>query len=386
MSGKSLEIQVSPAVLKWAREAAGWTVKETAKKVGVGVETIQKWESGEAPVSLPTLEKLATYFKRPLAAFFLPKPPPEPPLPTDFRVLPGKARSFSKMTRLAIRRARRQQAIAAELMEGLGLEAKAKIGKANLTDRPEEVAREERKRLKVGIQEQLDWANPYRALEAWRNRVESLNILVLQIPMPVEDVRGFSIGDKKPPAIIVSSSDAIHARIFTLFHELAHLVLRKPGICTPEDALIHSGNGGGVERWCNHFAGALLVPEELLQSDRDVKAIARSGGISSELLSKVSQRLKVSRHAILIRMLSSQLISKKRYQEEIANLQLERRAVKQAGFALPPPRRCLQEKGRRFVSLVVESNQKELITYSEVADYLSIRLKHLQKVQALIET
>ena len=386
MSGKSLEIQVSPAVLKWAREAAGWTVKETAKKVGVGVEIVQRWESGEAAISLPVLEKLAGYFKRPLAAFFLPEPPPEPRLPSDFRVFPGESRSFSKTTRLAIRRARRLQAIAAELMEELGIEAKAKIGKASLTDSPEEVAREERRRLRVGIQEQHDWANSYRALEGWRNQIESLNVLVFQIPMPVQDVRGFSLADKKPSAIVVSSSDAVHARIFTIFHEFAHLLLRRPGICSPEDAWIHSGNGGGVERWCNHFAGTLLVPEEVLQSDKDIKSIARPGEVSSELLSKVSQRLKVSRQAILIRMLGSQLISKKRYQDEIANLQLTRRESKQAGFALPPPRRCLQEKGRRFVSLVVESNQRELITYSEVADYLSIRLKHLEKVQALIET
>jgi len=67
MSAKSLEIDVSPLILKWARESAGWSVKETAKKIGVSPETIEKWETGKKRLSLSILEELAVSFKRPLA-------------------------------------------------------------------------------------------------------------------------------------------------------------------------------------------------------------------------------------------------------------------------------------------------------------------------------
>jgi hypothetical protein len=53
-------------------------------------------------------------------------------------------------------------------------------------------------------------------------------------------------------------------------------------------------------------------------------------------------------------------------------------------FGLHPARRCVQEKGPRFTSLVLEAKDRELITYSDVADYLSIRMKHLDKVQSLL--
>lgn len=385
MARESLQVNLNPAVLRWARESAGWTVQETAKKIGVAPDTIRQWESGERLLPLNVLEKLATYFKRPLAAFFLPKPPQEPQPPTDFRMLPGGPGSFSKKTRLALRRARRLQTISRELMKDLGLEVEANMGKASLSDNPEEVARRERSRLKVDIQEQLDWKNPSQAFEVWRNRVESLNILVFQIRMPIEDARGFSLRDGEPPAIVVNSSDAIQARIFTLFHEFAHILLQKPGICIPEDGLIKSVDGGEIEKWCNHFSGALLIPKEVLRDDKDFRAIAHSVGLSSESLKRASHRFKVSRHAVLIRMLTSRLISKKRYLEEITNLQSEKREIKRAGKFASPARRCFQEKGRLFISIVMEGKQRESITYSEVADYLSIRLKHLDKVQSLIE-
>ena len=49
-----------------------------------------------------------------------------------------------------------------------------------------------------------------------------------------------------------------------------------------------------------------------------------------------------------------------------------------------PPRKCIQENGVPFVSLVLESYKKDKITYSDVADYLGIRLKHLPKVEQLV--
>lgn len=54
------------------------------------------------------------------------------------------------------------------------------------------------------------------------------------------------------------------------------------------------------------------------------------------------------------------------------------------GGGPPPPRKCIQENGVPFVSLVLESYAKEKITYSDVADYLGIRLKHLPKVERLV--
>ena len=63
MGQKSLEVSINPAVLKWARESAGWAVEEISKKIRINPDTFQKLESGKRLPTLNTLEKLANYFK-----------------------------------------------------------------------------------------------------------------------------------------------------------------------------------------------------------------------------------------------------------------------------------------------------------------------------------
>jgi len=151
-------------------------------------------------------------------------------LPDDFRVLPsGKGQHISRKLRLAIREARRLQAIATDLMKEMGLEITVEIGKANLSDDPEGLAKIERARLGIDLKEQFHWKDEGEAFLRWRKAIENLNILVFQLPIPVRSARGFSLLGEGLPAIVVSSSDAIQARIFTLFHEYAHLLLGAAG-------------------------------------------------------------------------------------------------------------------------------------------------------------
>ncbi|HET9315219.1 MAG TPA: helix-turn-helix transcriptional regulator, partial [Vicinamibacteria bacterium] len=69
--------------MTWAREAAGLTPQAAAKKIGVSPKKLAQWETpGAAERPTPRqLEKLADAVKRPVATFFLPAPPVEPPLP-----------------------------------------------------------------------------------------------------------------------------------------------------------------------------------------------------------------------------------------------------------------------------------------------------------------
>jgi Zn-dependent peptidase ImmA (M78 family)/DNA-binding transcriptional regulator YiaG len=387
------KVSVEPAVLKWARESAGLSIEEVAKRVGATVETVMRWESGERQPTLQTLEKLSVFYKRPLAVLFLPAPPQEPPLPRDFRVLPGKqSLPLSRETRLAIRKARRLQSVATELMKELGIGATPKIGKTSLEADPEEVAAEERRRLGIGVAEQIHWKNHYVAFYEWRRAIERLNVLVFQMRMPLEEVRGFSLVEGELPAIVVNSSDSISARIFTLFHEYAHLLLTEAGVCLPVEGLIAEAitpKVERVERFCNHFAGALLVPKDALHKDQ-VRSIARADTVSDEAIDQIAKEFKVSKQVIWRRMQLTGLISLKKYQTKLEVWEKEAaekgwKGRRKSSFGIPPAKRCIQEKGPRFTSLILEAKDRDLITYSDVADYLSIRVKHLEKVQSLIE-
>jgi transcriptional regulator with XRE-family HTH domain len=69
---------ISPALVTWARETAGFTSAEAAKRLKMDEERLAAWEdpaSDQAP-SIPQLRKLAALFKRPLAVFYLREAPP----------------------------------------------------------------------------------------------------------------------------------------------------------------------------------------------------------------------------------------------------------------------------------------------------------------------
>jgi DNA-binding XRE family transcriptional regulator len=68
---RSVQIRISPLVLKWARETSGATIEDAAKRAKVSALTFAKWEGQGTALSLTQARALAAYFKRPLAAFLL---------------------------------------------------------------------------------------------------------------------------------------------------------------------------------------------------------------------------------------------------------------------------------------------------------------------------
>ena len=386
MGGRSPEIKVKPALIRWARTTSGWSVHEISNKLGVTQAEVHDWESGGRHPTLRHLELFAENVKRPLSAFFLPKPPKELPPPADFRVLPHRKGQFEKGTYLAIRRATRLQSIARDLMESLNQSFTPNVGSLTLGRNPEKAARLEREKLGISLRRQLNWRSEWQALSAWQEAVERRNILVFRLSMPLEDVRGFSLTGQNPFAIVVNNSDAVRARIFTLFHEYAHLVLQRPGICIPQSRRLNRSDSNQVELWCNRFAGAFLVPEESISQSVNFQAFDNDPELLQRFLSDSSRRLKVSRQVVLRRMRNLELLSSKFYWKELGKLesQFKKKKKKSGGGGQNPADQRFRETGRRLTSLILESRAKGLITYRDVGDFLSLRVRHVERVQALL--
>jgi len=380
MATNPLEVSVNSTIIKWARESAGFKSDEIARKLKTSKENYDKIESGQKNPNYRQIEILANLFKRPLAVFFLPEPPKEPSITASFRILPKSEEYLSKELRLAIRKMRYYQSIANELMKNLGIDTKPKISFESINKDPIVVARKEREKLGISIDKQLAWKNAYYAFNKWRSAIEEQNILVFQYKFPLQSARGFSLMDKEPPAIVLNSDDNILARIFTLFHEYAHIILRLPEIYAGEDEI--NLNNLDVENWCNRFASEILVPEIVLRSDIDFQSFLEAKRKLHEILEKLSKKFRVSKHAILTIIRSLNLINQSDYESEVRRLREEFYPKKEKGF-ITPPRKCLQEKGKQFVSLVFQSKERNLITTADVIEYLSVKLKHLNKIEEL---
>src|SRR5438876_645748 len=82
---EQVEALVKPEILIWARDAAGMSVADAARKIQVGAKALAEWEEGKARPTINQLSKLADAYKRPLGVFFLPEPPAEETILPDFR-------------------------------------------------------------------------------------------------------------------------------------------------------------------------------------------------------------------------------------------------------------------------------------------------------------
>jgi len=382
MSNKSFNVSVEPAVLTWARESIGMSIDAVAKKIkGITINTMKEWEKKDAAVK-PTfaqIEKLSKVYKRPLSAFLLPAPPKEPPSPKDFRTLPSEEKlPLKPKTHLAIRKARRFQYSAAELIKELGNESKKLPVKANLSDNPELLA--EKVRILFGIRGFPRRASFTKAiaLDEWIKILEKNGILVFQISITKnKEIRGFSLIDEDAPAIVLRRSDETSAKIFTLFHELAHLLLREGGICDLESDIPH-------ERFCNHFAGAFLVPKEKLLNHSIVKTNVRVREWPENFLRDIARDFNVSGEVILRRLWILGLTTRKYY--------LKKHREWKSKYKKPFGRKdkkteikiCLQERGKKYTSMVFDAYERKKIDEMRVADYLGVTSDKIPKVKEAI--
>jgi len=268
-------------------------------------------------------------------------------------------------------------------LNNLNIDTKAKLEHAEISEDPEDLALRERVSFNITVDEQIKWKDAYQAFNTWRRLIESKNMPVFQISMPLEDARGFSLVDEEPFVIIINSSDSIEARIFTLLHEYAHIILSEPGVCIPEGYVKIGKREAVVESWCNAFAAAFLFPKD--DAKKEFSGISKSGLLMFQTLNKFSRRYKISRHMLLLHMLKLNFISKQTY-EKIRDKMMPKKKEKRGFAAVPADKKCVQEKGEKFVSLVMRNVETGKITNNDALDYLSIKLKHLVKIRTLTKT
>ncbi len=129
--------------------------------------------------------------------------------------------------------------------------------------------------------------------------LEDLGIKIFEVDRE-ENFVGFSCWMKKSPVIVLNVRNKdIPRRRFTILHEVSHLLLNFDSTLSNEI----------IERFCDQFAGAMLLPETALQE------YLSSDSISLEELKRIKERFGISIRAILVRMVSVGFISWDKYHE-----------------------------------------------------------------------
>lgn len=304
----------------------------------------------------------------------------------DFRRLPGEVAGIeSPELRLEIRKARYRRQVALDLYRALGEDPPEFTLAASLSEDPEVVAGRARETLN-GTLQQHEWKNHYQALNGWRAAFERIGILVFQaVDVDVDEMRGFSVADLPLPVVVVNIKDSPRARVFSMAHELAHLMLREEGLCDLAEEAPRPAPEQRVEVFCNHVAGALLVPANELLGEQVVREHSRSPIWTDEELARLVNRFQASRETILRRLLllgrTSEAFYRQKRKEFLEGYQ--ERPPKEGGFP-PPDRVAVASAGPLFARLVLDSFHQEKITSSDVSEYLDVRLRWMGKIEQAV--
>ena len=289
---------ITPKILRWARETAGLSTHDVAELIRKPYELIERWEGGETAPTYGQLEKLAyQIYKRPIALFPFPEPPDEPDPQKSFRTLPEfEITNLSADTRYAIRQAKSMQIALNELNDGVNPSPQKIFQdvKASVRHDVKDAALKVRSYLGIQVKDQMSWKRNEDALRNWKNASEDKGIFIFKRAFKQKGVSGFCLSDEEFPVIYVNNGTSLTRQIFTIFHELSHVLLNVNGITLRNDSFIETllGDEMRIEVYCNRFAGEILVPstaveQQLLYVDS-----------SDESISRIAKRFKVSREVI----------------------------------------------------------------------------------------
>jgi Zn-dependent peptidase ImmA (M78 family)/DNA-binding XRE family transcriptional regulator len=388
-----IEALVKPHMLKWARERSGFDLFGAAKRIGVKPERLVEWEKGTMKPTINQALKMAEKYRRPLSLFYLDEPPEDFQVAMkDFRTFPaGLPGVYSPGLLLEHRNAVTRRNLVIDLLDDASAGAFSYVGAVTTGSDPEKVGQKIRQLLNIEWKTQKKWKDEREALNWWRESIEKLNVLVFHtnhqgIIVEMDEARGFSISEPLFPVIVLNSKDSFTGRIFTLIHESVHLMLNQGGVCDCREYAAGEQERS-VEIFCNHAAGAVLVPFDILMNHKVVKehrAYGKRLRWEEREIKALSFDFSVSNEALLRRLLIFGLTSSKFYEEKREEYIERWEKIKSDGEKkVHPPyfRMKLRQIGKPCARVVFAAYYDRKITLSDVMDYIGVKARSLRKIE-----
>lgn len=377
---KAKEIPINPLVLRWAITESGLDIQDIATKLKIDISRLREWNRGDNKPGLTEFRKLCKILKRPTATFFLPDPPSSLASYIAFRHPPEtQTRKLNYKEALNVRIALRIQRFLSWASKELKKE-KIDISKFTIDTEPGEAAAYSRSEFKIDISTQFTWSNTSQAFRYCREILENRGIYIFLFQMGEKSIRGFSSWDDYAPIIVINTTRwTTEARIFSLFHELGHLLTRSNSACIGTNLRTLDENLDPIERWCERFASSTVMPlDELLKFLREEYSYKKGELINDLSIARsIKGKFKLSLTAVVLRLID----------ENLANWGLYNKLIQQIPKkpSYGPPRTSIQIKKDAFGNLTMntflEALNKELITKSEASSYLELSYDDVSKLR-----
>ncbi|WP_419841554.1 ImmA/IrrE family metallo-endopeptidase [Candidatus Poriferisodalis sp.] len=371
----SVRVKVQPALLEWAQARSGVDDEKMRRLF----PRFDEWKSRTRQPTIRQLQKFAATTYTPFGFLLLAEPPTETLPIADFRTR-AKSAAASRTS--------------ANLLDTLyACQARQEWFRDNqllYNESPVEMVRSattttshvDAASLLRGA---LGWDSEFRknissqeeALKELRERAEHIGVLVMisgtvgsntRRKLNPSEFSGFALIDECAPLVFVNGADAKSAQMFTLAHELAHLLLGETGLSDTSNQTVAEAN---QERWCNAVAAELLVPMADFRQRFDSRR-----GVRSQLES-LARHYRVSTQTVLVRCREAGLIGQDECMRELeierartANHATQRDSSARGGnfYAM----KSIQV-GKRFARDVISSTFEGRTTYTEAYRLLDVK-------------
>ena len=369
---------INSDILKWARERSGYTVEAIAAFLKKDTSIVNDWESGERALTYIQLEKLADKYKRPIAIFFFPEPPEEPNIVENLALRSSDNTPLEPRIHILLRQAYARQLSLMELNIGRN-PTEMKIFRdlqAQPNDSAMALAQQARAYLNVDVTTQADWTTAVKALENWRDCIEEAGIFVFKEAFQDGSIDGFCLVHEEFPVIYLNNSRPPVRQIFSLFHELGHLLLGENDITRGI-----SRKNGKVEMFCDRFAAEFLVPSD------DLKTRLNFSVYDDKAVEKLANYYKVSRPVILLKLVNKGILTEENYWQKIDQWtdeyehHLKKKADSKTLSGGSYYDTLTTYLGPRFMELAFGKYRDGHCSIEQLAEHLNVKVKHLPQLE-----
>lgn len=368
--------KINSAMMKWAREYAGFTHGHEERLPKDIKSKYEAWEKGENSPTWNQLREVSKKYHIPTAFFFMDCPPNFDNLPNmiNYRKLVADSIYETNSPNLInnIRKSETRREIYLDLLNELNedillfkvpkLEHDTKIFSNYI-----------REILGISLSTQKSWykeVNHYNFLNKWKEVLnEKLGVLIFETEgVLLEEMRALCIFHEKIPIILLNGNDSVNGRIFSLFHELTHLLLGESAICGDDE-------NTKEEIFCNAVAGEFLVPEH----DLNISINGVTDLLSYNSLKKLYNSYGVSEHVILRRLLDANKISRRDYISYINSY--EESFSKSSGSGGNYLNNMIKYNGKAYYSVILDAYEVGIINSLEFSKFTDLGKKQIPKLQ-----
>ena len=237
--------------------------------------------------------------------------------------------------------------------------------------------------LGFSIDEQCKLKSTRKLYLYLREKIENKGIFVQCFEgVAPEIMRGVAIYDTEVPIIGINDEDRYPAKIFTMLHEIVHIIKRSSSMC---NEINNTYLGDAEEIFCNAVAGEILIPTSYILLDYDGLGESDFDLIK---IDKIAKRYSVSSEVTARGLLDVGICSKEWYRKvsealnekffrEKEEAKLQRLENGKKGIPRNMPREGIDRTSSDMCRLLVMGYSEGFFDKSDISTCVGIKVKHI---------